>query len=252
MSIAVETTLTKPARARSTTHSDRLFYAGIAAAAAIMTLTGFAPTYYLRLFDGGPSATISGGPFTTLFHLHGALFTSWVALFIAQTALISTRRVAIHRRVGVAGGILAAAMVIVGVLAGIGMARRGGAPPGIDALSFLAIPLFDMLMFASFVTTALAVRRDRESHKRLMLLAYASLLGAPAARLPGVLPLGPFAFYGIAFLIVIAGMVYDYLSRRRVHKVYLWGGALLFVSVPLRLVISSTSAWHAFARFLIG
>jgi hypothetical protein len=37
-----------------------------------------------------------------------------------------------------------------------------------------------------------------------------------------------------------------------VHKVYLWGGALLFVSVPLRLIISSTSGWHAFAQFLIG
>jgi hypothetical protein len=252
MSMAVETLIKEPARARSTAHSDRLFYATIAGAAAMMTLTGFAPTYYLRLFDGGPSATISGGPFTTLYHVHGALFTGWVALFIAQTALISTRRVAIHRKVGVAGGLLAAAMVIVGVFAGIGMARRGGAPPGIDPLSFLAIPLFDMLMFASFVTTALAVRRDKESHKRLMLLAYASLLGAPAARLPGVLPLGPFAFYGIAFLIVVAGVAYDYLSRRRVHNVYLWGGALLFVSVPLRLVISSTSAWHTFAQFLIG
>jgi len=252
MSIAAETLTTKPVRARSTAHYDRVFYAGVAGAAAIMTLTGFAPTYYLRLFDGGPSATISGGPFTTLLHVHGALFTSWVALFIAQTALISTHRVAIHRKMGVAGGMLAVAMVIVGVLAGIGLARRGGAPPGIDALSFLAIPLFDMLMFAIFVTTALALRRDRESHKRLMLLAYASLLGAPAARLPGVLPLGPFAFYGIAFLIVIAGAVYDYISRRRVHKIYLWGGALLFVSVPLRLIISSTSAWHAFAQFLIG
>ena len=252
MSIAAETLITEPLRARSTARYDRVFYAGIAGAAAVMTLTGFAPTYYLRLFDGGPSATISGGPFTTLLHVHGALFTSWVALFIAQTAFISTRRVATHRKFGIAGGMLAVAMVIVGVLAGIGLARRGGAPPGIDPLSFLAIPLFDMLMFATFVTTALALRRDRESHKRLMLLAYASLLGAPAARLPGVLPLGPFAFYGIAFLIVIAGAVYDYISRRRVHKVYLWGGALLFVSVPLRLVISSTSAWHAFAQFLIG
>jgi hypothetical protein len=101
-------------------------------------------------------ATISGGPFTTLFHVHGALFTGWVALFIAQTALISTRRVALHRKVGVAGAVLAVAMVIVGVFAGIELARRGGAPPGIDPLSFLAIPLFDMLMFASFVATALA------------------------------------------------------------------------------------------------
>ena len=65
------------------------------------------------------------------------------------------------------------------------------------------------------------------------------------------MPLGPLAFYGLAFLVVIAGALYDYLSRGRVHKVYIWGGALLFVSVPFRLALSSTAAWRGFAQFLI-
>ena len=56
-----------------------------------------------------------------------------------------------------------------------------------------------MTMFTTFITAALALRRKQEAHKRLMLLAWVSIMGAPAARLPGVLPLGPFAFYGIAF-----------------------------------------------------
>lgn len=229
---------------------DRLFYGGIAIATAVMTLVGFGPTYYLRFFDGGPRATISGGSFSGILHLHGVLFTVWVLLFITQTALISGRRVAIHRKLGVFGGILAAAMIVAGVLAGIGMTRRGAAPPGIEPLSFLAIPLGDMVMFAGFVTAALLRRRDKESHKRLMLLAYASILAAPAARLPGVLPLGPIAFYGVAFLVVIAGVIYDYASRRRIHSVYAWGGGLLFLSVPLRLMLSGTEAWKAFAGFL--
>jgi hypothetical protein len=45
--------------------------------AAIMGLTvfvGFSSTYYVRLLSGGPKVTLSGGPFTTLVHLHGALF----------------------------------------------------------------------------------------------------------------------------------------------------------------------------------
>ena len=231
---------------------DRVFYGGVAIAAAAMTLVGFAPTYYLRFFDGGPSATISGGPFSTLVHIHGALFTAWVLLFIVQTALISSRRVAVHRKLGVFGGVLAAAMIIVGVSAAILMGRRGAAPPGIDPLSFMAIPLGDMLMFAGFIAAALARRRDKESHKRLMLLAYASILAAPAARLPGVLPLGPLAFYAIGFLIVIAGVIYDVVSRGTVHRVYLWGGALLVLSVPARLALSGTAAWKAFAQSLIA
>lgn len=236
---------------RSVGKYDRLFYGGAAIALAAITLSGFASTYYLRFFDGGPRATISGGPFTALVHLHGALFSAWVALFVVQTALISSRRVAVHRRLGVFGAALGITMIVVGTFTAIGLARRGGAPPGIGPLEFLAVPLFDMVMFATFLVGALAWRREKETHKRLMLLAYASILAAPIARLPGVLPLGPLAFYGLAFLVVIAGALYDYLSRGRVHKVYIWGGALLFVSVPLRLALSSTAAWRGFAQFLI-
>jgi uncharacterized membrane protein YozB (DUF420 family) len=231
---------------------DRAFYSGVAIAAAAMTLIGFAPTYYLRFFDGGPTATISGGAFSSIIHTHGALFSAWVLLFITQTALISSRRVAVHRKLGVVGAVLAAMMVAVGVVTGIDMGRRGAAPPGIDALCFMAIPLGDMVMFAGFITAALLRRRDKETHKRLMLLAYASILAAPAARLPGVLPLGPLAFYGIALLVVLAGVVYDAISRGRVHKAYVWGGALLVLSVPVRLALSGTNAWHSVARSLIA
>ena len=239
------------APARPVGARDRLFYGGVAIALAAIAGTGFASTYYLRFFDGGPSATISGGPFTTLLHLHGALFSAWVVLFVVQTALISSRRVAMHRRLGLFGGALGIAMIAVGTSTAVAMARRGAAPPGIGPIEFLAVPLFDMVMFATFLAGALVWRREKETHKRLMLLAYASILAAPVARLPGVLPLGPLGFYGIAFLVVVAGVVYDYLSRGRVHKAYIWGGALLFVSVPLRLALSGTAAWRGFAHWLI-
>ena len=85
-----------------------------------------------------------------------------------------------------------------------------------------------------------------------MLLAYVSIMAAPAARLPGALPLGPFAFYGIAFIFLAAGIIYDLVSRRRVHPAYLWGGTLLVASVPLRLAVSSTATWMAVARALTG
>jgi hypothetical protein len=69
---------------------DRLFYGGMATAMGLTVFGGFASTYYLRLFADGPKATLTGGPFTALVHLHGALFTAWVLLFIVQTTLISS------------------------------------------------------------------------------------------------------------------------------------------------------------------
>jgi hypothetical protein len=229
---------------------DRLFYGGMAIAMGLTVFVGFASTYYLRFSSGGPKATLSGGPFTRLVHVHGALFTAWVLLFIVQTALVASRRVAIHRRLGVAGAVLAAAMIVAGTFTAIAAAKRGSAPAGVDPLVFLVIPLFDMILFASFVIAALALRRDKEAHKRLMLLAYISIIVAAVARLPGVLRGGPPAFFGLSFLFVVVAGSYDLLSRRRVHKVYLWGGALLAVSVPLRLAISKTGAWRTLAELL--
>jgi hypothetical protein len=229
---------------------DRVFYSGIAIFMAFVVFVGFAPTFYLRPVFGAP-ATVSGATtLSPLAYAHGAIFTAWVLLFIVQTAFIANRRVKLHRRLGVAGGVLAAAMVVVGTRTAIAAAARGGAPPGVDPLAFLAIPIFDMVVFPIFVIAALVQRRNKEAHKRLMLLAYVSILTAAVARWPGVLPYGPLMFFGLTLIVLIVAVVYDVASRRRVHPVYIWGGALLVASVPVRLMVSSTSAWRSIAEFL--
>ena len=72
-------------------------------------------------------------------------------------------------------------------------------------------------------------------------------------RFPGVLPLGPLWFFGLTFLPILAICItYDLVTRRRVHPAYLWGGALLILSVPGRLMISSTPTWHRLAEMFVG
>jgi hypothetical protein len=249
MQTAVATPATR-SRAPMVGAYDRVFYSAMALVMALTVFAGFGSTYYFRFFSGGPTATLSGGPFTALVHVHALLFTSWVLLFIVQTTLVASRRVAVHRRLGMAGTGLAAAMVVAGTFTALEAARRGAAPPGVEPLAFLIIPLSDMVLFAGFITTAFVLRRNKEAHKRLMLLAYVTILVAATARLPGVLLLGPPAFFGLACLFIVAGVVYDLLSRRRVHPVYVWGGALFVLSVPARLAFSGTAAWRAFAEFL--
>jgi hypothetical protein len=219
---------------------------------AITAFIGFARTYYLSAFFG-THGTIGGRPFSTIIRIHAVLFTSWVLLFIVQTSLVATHRVALHRRLGVAVGVVAATMIVVGTATALDLARHGGAPPGIDPLAFLAIPLGDMALFSVLIATALFLRRKKEAHKRLMLLAYTAILAAAVARFPGVLPLGPLWFFGLTFLPVLAICItYDLVTRQRVHPAYLWGGALLILSVPVRLMMSSTSTWHRLAERLVG
>jgi hypothetical protein len=85
-----------------------------------------------------------------------------------------------------------------------------------------------------------------------MLLAYVSLMAAPLARLPGILPMGPLAFFRLSYVFILVAALYDLLSRRRVHPAYLWGGPLLVAAAPLRLMLSGTLLWRSFAGWLAG
>jgi hypothetical protein len=146
---------------------------------------------------------------------------------------------------------LAVALVVVAWETTVAAGKRGAAPPGLDPLVFLVVPVFDILLFAVFAAAAIALRRNKEAHKRLMLLAYASMMTAAVARLPGVMALGPPGFFGLTFVFVLIGIAYDLFSRRRVHPVYAWGGLLLAVSMPGRLMLSTTSVWRAFAEWVV-
>jgi hypothetical protein len=243
-------TVGSPDRVYAATRYDRVFYGSMGVLLAAIAVAGFAPTFYLRSWFGAPPTVGGATELTPLAEIHGAIFTAWMVLFTVQTSLIAARRVTAHRRLGIAGAVLAAAMIVVGWMTATSAARRGATPPGADPLSFLVVPLFDLLLFGIFITAALLRRRDKETHKRLMLLAYISIIAAGVARLPGILPYGPLAFFGIAYITALIGLAYDLWSRGRIHRVYYWGIPLLVLSVPGRLMLSTTTAWRSFAEFV--
>ena len=225
----------------------RRFYVGMAIAIAITVFVGFSRSYFLKSWYGTPELS-------PLLHAHGLVFTAWVLFFLAQTVLVATGRTWLHRRMGVAGAALALLVLVVGMTVSITRVKTGTSPiPGVSALSFLAIPFFDMVVFAILVGTALYFRRRLEAHKRLMTLSMITLLPAPIARLQfPMLPPGPPTFFGLADLFIIALLVYDLSARRSLHPATIWGGLLVVASQPLRLMISGTPAWLAFASWLTG
>lgn len=223
---------------------DRRFFSGMAAVALVTVIAGFAPTYFLKGLFEGP-------PLSPALHLHGALFAAWMVLFLVQALLVAAKRTDIHRRLGIAGAVLAVAMPVVGMVVATSAAKRGVTiPGGPPPLQFLAIPLGDLVLFASLVGVGLALRRQSPIHKRLMLMATIGLLPPAIARLPHVGAAGPLAFFGLTDLFVVACLVYDRVTRGRVHPAFLWGGLAVVVSQPLRLAISATPYWLRFAEWL--
>lgn len=234
-----------PAVLSAEARREHRFFAGMAVAFALTVLAGFSRSYYFNGFAG------ERFELSPLLHWHGAAYTAWTLLLVVQTLLVAGRRTDLHRRLGVAGAMLAVVMVVLGSAVAITRTASGAiADAGVPPLVFLAVPLFGMFVFAGFVGTALVLRRRSAFHKRLMLLATLELVTAAVSRLPFVEDWGPVGFFGVTDLFIVAIALYDFATARRIHPATLWGGLAFVASQPLRLVIGGSSAWLAFAAWL--
>jgi hypothetical protein len=207
----------------------------------LAVFVGFSRSYYLKGIYGTPALPV-------LFHVHGALFTAWMAFLLVQTGLVATRRTPVHRRLGVAGGVLALAMTIAAMAMTMDLARRSAAAPTDIGLAFTIVPFFTAIVFPVLVGIALFFRGQPEVHKRLMLIATLELVTAGVARIPGAgsMPL----FFVLTDVGLLAVLGYDVMTRGRPHAATVWGGLFLIATQFIRTTAGATAAWIAFARFL--
>ena len=230
--------------------AERRFFTGMAIAMLIVAYVGFARSFFLRpLFPEWPS------PSEPIFYVHGVFFSAWCVLLVAQAMLVGVGRTDVHRKLGAFGVVVAAGMVILGVAGALIAANRptGFTSVPVPPLQFLVVPLFDMVFLVAFVGLGVANRTNPQSHKRWMLLATVTLLGAAFARWPYVWKLGnPFAYFGLADLFIVALAIWDFRTRGKLHPVTRWGGLALIVSQPARLALSGTAVWLGFATWLTG
>ncbi len=230
--------------------NDRLFYTGASLYLAILTFAGFARSFFLaRWMEQSPLTPEVG----RLLITHGIFFTAWIALLVVQPLLIATRRREFHRKLGWLGAALAVAMVVFGNLAAVA-AMHGGFKGLGDPYVFYAVPFFAIQGFAVLVGLAVLWRDRAETHKRLMLLAAIIIVEAAFARieLAPIAAGAPFSFFLGGDVLILAGMAYDRLSRGRIHKVWIWGGAAVVASQIGKVFISQTAAWQSFAHAVAG
>ena len=216
------------------------FYPWMAIALALVVIAGFSRTYYLRFLSDLP-------PMTVLVHLHGLVFTAWLALFVAQTRFIAAHRVDLHMKLGIAGVVLAAIITIVGlwtvvVLAGIPRVRA----TGLTNTQHTLVGITSIAMFAVFIALGIATRRRSALHKRYMVLAMIAILSPATARLMAAVGLFEYANVfvpAMAAAFVIACLVHEWRTSRIVHPVFVIGGAVIVASWPLRY-IAARAEWY--------
>jgi hypothetical protein len=224
------------------------YYVGIAIIAGLLVFAGFARSYYLR--------PLFGFSFLPLFlHLHGIVMTSWFVLFIVQSRLIAAHRIDLHRRLGIFGAVLAPLMFVMTCAVAIRAGRRGlnPFPEAMTAPAFLLLNLGVMATFLILVIAALWLRRRSEFHKRLMVMATISLMGAVFSRLPVefVETGGLWTNIALEESFVLACVIVDIVRTRRLHPAFLWGGLFTMASYPGLVWVGNTSAWARLAAWIL-
>jgi hypothetical protein len=210
--------------------NDRWFYSGMATLLAAVIFAGFVPSFFVRGADLPPLSVAA--------LVHGVAGTAWLALLVIQTWLVGADRRDVHRRLGVLGGVFAAAFVL-SAAAVIANVERSHA---YDSAGTLAAHAYangaPTLAFGALVALGLWQRGAPARHKRFMLLAAVALLPPGTGRL--------FGHFGLAFLnlpvyygVMLVNVVYDAAVYRRVHPVS-WLGALALAAIEL-----STDEWLA-------
>lgn len=232
------------------------FVAGLAGFSLV--LWGFAPSYYLRSWLRSTSLP-------AWLQLHGALMTSWFVLFFVQVSLVARNRVELHRRLGVAGAMLAGIILVVGTITALRFLRAnlnlptGFGPPAPEFFGFL---LFDLYVFGGLVAAGIVLRKNRNAHRRLMLLATLSMISPGVVRIPfdqlsSALAFlgsgGPGGLFALDLLLLYACITYDTLRTRRIHPAFLIGGAfIVFGDSTFLGSLVHTDAWRHFAVSLVS
>ena len=160
--------------------------------------------------------------------MHGALFTLWIALLVAQVALVASRRTRWHMRLGIAGMFLAPLMVITGFATLIGAIKRRFVPPPVLQI-ITAQDILILGLFAFLISWAFLARRDAPTHKRLVLCATFLIIIPAIARWPivGNVAQDPVPFYVFVNSFPALLVVYDLWTRRTLHRATIWGVGLM-------------------------
>jgi uncharacterized membrane protein YozB (DUF420 family) len=192
-----------------------------------------------------------------VLYLHVLTAASWLLLLVAQVVLVRRGEVAQHRRLGTYGLWLGAVASATSFFAALILRHESVVilHPGdrtIERTAFLAIPLEGFVTFTVALALAAWWRRRPALHRRAMMMAAVSLMGAGIARipLPGDAPIFRDA---VPALVVLALAVHDWRTMGRVHPVYLWGLPLLVGMSALSdyLFIQHPAWWVASARWMI-
>lgn len=241
----------EPFPARRPTDYD--FFLAYVAVIWLAVLVGFVPEVIQHL-------QTNAAPYPISVHVHAVVSVTWLAFLTSQTLLIRNNYVPLHRKFGVAGAVLAVAVVLVGFWAALSVeSLRLGTPA--SRPPFLSIELSNIVEFGGLAIAAISLRNQSSAHKRLILLATLSLTPAAFNRAIGKPFLHPLLGNGVwqtwvqiyaATSLLVPGIgLYDLLTRRRLHPAWVFGALWILAGQWIASWLFYNPTWKVIAALIL-
>ncbi|MEO9130521.1 MAG: hypothetical protein ABI240_04870 [Sphingomonas sp.] len=225
---------------------DRAFFLIMAIAIALTTVAGFS----LQLAMGRSSF---GAPLWV--HVHAITFMGWLGIYLAQNLLVTSNNLALHRRLGWFAACYVGWMVLVGLSVTTLSAIHHRTPFFLQPNVFLLMDWLTVLVFAGLTWAGVRMRARTDWHRRLMLCGAIQIMTPGVGRILPMPLLGEWQLWAIWLVMMVfasVAMVYDLVTRGRVHPAYVWGFGTITLSVALMRPLAFTPPMLALTAWLMG
>ncbi|WP_194777567.1 hypothetical protein [Pararhodonellum marinum] len=238
------------------------FYLIITILLLLVVLLGFGPRFYLRPFFEQPRH-LQMEQLPIYLILHGVLMTLWYALLVMQSALVNTKNIKFHMRLGWGLGVIAILAVIFAIPVMMGFAPR------MQALGFLDVhnterlwlqnvmwtnDLLALITFAGMVVIGFLNSNIKPLHRTMMLFASMAFTGPATGRMfewmaPSLFMEGTVLLFVLFPLSVV---IHDWVKEGKFPKYPCWGLLALLLMISLTFLLPSFEFWTALFKSHLG
>jgi len=240
---------------------ERRFYLLAGCIFLIAVALGFKQFYLHGQAFAGRPLTPQIAP---LVVVHGIGMSAWVIFLIVQSSLIVSGNRKLHMSMGIGGAVLAAFLVVVGLLTALGSVHYRPQTFGFfgGARHFLIIPVTDIVGFGVLVAIGFTNRRRPEIHRPMMCLATVFAMTAALFRIPFIRgPVGA-ALHGSYFVVLapwipmltlglLLGLV-KWLMSGTWDRYFARGWAAIACVCVIQVFVAHTTVWDRLAALVTG
>ena len=190
-----------------------------------------------------------------IMHVHAVTMVSWLGLLVVQSTLAQRLDLALHRRLGWLGLILAVVIPPLAIATCVAAVRAHLVPPFFTPAIFLSLVTVESLTFGGLVITAILMRRRTDWHRRFMIGATMILLEPAFGR---TLPMPFMGHWGLWVAMVlqlaILGIMarHDVTTRGKIHSATYVVGGLIVMTHVVHTLLGMTPQVIALAGALYG